>query len=166
MTEIHLIRHARAQPRREGLPDGERMLTPAGRLQAERLRQVLERLGVHYEVLWTSPLLRARQTAELLAPLAAAVIEEPALAGGWGPELAERLRVRGKAVALVGHEPDLSHVAAALLGGEPEAYVFKKSGLYAIRWGKRPQLRFVLTPGLLKRLLGSDDQPPAVDALE
>ncbi|WP_456477102.1 SixA phosphatase family protein [Oceanithermus sp.] len=166
MTEVHLIRHARAQPRREGLPDEERRLTPAGLAQAERLRTALERLGVRYEVIWTSPVLRARQTAEVLAPLAGAVIEEPALASGWDAELLARLRARGRAVAVVAHEPELSAAAAALLEGESATFPFKKSGLYAIRWGKRPQLRYVLTPGLLKRLLGTDDQPPAEGARE
>jgi len=141
-------------------------LTPAGLVQAERLRAALERLGVRYEVIWTSPVLRARQTAEVLAPLAGAVIEEPALAAGWDAELLARLRVRGAAVAVVAHEPELSAAAAALLGGEPDAYPFKKSGLYAIRWGKRPQLRYALTPGLLKRLLGDDRKAAAEDALE
>ncbi|WP_457628253.1 SixA phosphatase family protein [Oceanithermus sp.] len=157
MTEVHLIRHARAQPQRKGLPDEERRLTPAGFAHAERLRVALERLGVRYEVIWTSPVLRARQTAEVLAPLAGAVIEESALASGWDAELLVRLRVRGRAVAVVAHEPELSAAAAALLGGEPDAYPFKKSGLFAVRWGKRPQLRYVLIPGLLKRLLGADD---------
>ncbi len=157
MTEVHLIRHARAQPRREGLPDEERALTAAGVAQAERLHRALEKIGARYEVIWTSPLLRSRQTADALAPLAEAVIEEPALAGGWGPELLQRLRVRGGRVALVAHEPDLSAVVAELLGGPAEAYPFKKSGLYALRFGKQVQLRYVLTPGLLRRLLGGDD---------
>ncbi|WP_457630406.1 SixA phosphatase family protein [Oceanithermus sp.] len=157
MTEVHLIRHARAQPRRQGLPDEERLLTAAGIAQAERLRAALERLGVRYEVVWTSPVLRSRQTAERLAPLAGAVIEEAALAGGWGAELLQRLRSPGRAVAVVAHEPELSAAVAELLGGEAAAYPFKKSGLYALRWGRRPQLRYALTPGALRRLLGDDD---------
>lgn len=157
MTEIHLIRHARAQARREGLPDEERALTAAGVAQAERLRKALELLEVRYALLWTSPLLRARQTAEQLAPLAEVVVEEDALAGGWGPQLLERLVVRGRSVAVVAHEPDLGRVAAALLAGDPgraEAFAFKKSGLLALRSRRRgAELRFVLTPGMLRRLL-------------
>lgn len=156
MTEVHLIRHARAQPRREGLPDGERALTAAGEAQAERLRAALERLEVRYALLWTSPLLRARQTADHLAGLAEVVAEEPALAGGWGPELLERLLVRGQTVAVVAHEPDLSRVAAALLTGDParaEAFAFKKSGLLALRLRRGgAELRYLLTPGVLRRL--------------
>ena len=157
MTEVHLFRHARAQPRREGLPDGERALTAAGEAQAERLRVFLERLEVRYEILWTSPLLRARQTADHLSPLADVVVEEPELAGGWGVDLVQRLRVRGARVGLVAHEPELSGVVAALLGGEAASYPFKKSGVYALRFGKQAQLRFVLTPGLVRRSLGGDD---------
>ncbi|XOB98112.1 SixA phosphatase family protein [Deinococcota bacterium DY0809b] len=156
MTEVHLIRHARAQPRREGLPDGERALTAAGEAQAERLRAALERLEVRYALLWTSPLLRARQTADHLAPLAEVVAEEPALAGGWGPELLERLIVRGRNVAVVAHEPDLSRVAAGLLAGDEgraETFAFKKSGLMALRLRRgRVELRYLLTPGVLRRL--------------
>ncbi len=157
MTEVHLIRHARAQPRREGLPDGERALTPAGEAQAERLQQALERLGAHYALLWTSPLLRARQTADHLAPLAEVVAEEEALAGPWDAGLLDRLIVRGRAVAVVAHEPDLSRVAAELLTGDPEraqAFAFKKSGLLALRLRRSAvELRYLLTPGVLRRLL-------------
>ncbi len=157
MTEVHLIRHARAQPRREGLPDDERALTVAGEEQAERLRAALARLEVRYALLWTSPLLRARQTADHLAPLAEVVAEEPALAGGWSPELLERLLVRGQTVAVVAHEPDLSRVAATLLAGDPEraeAFAFKKSGLLALRMRRSGvELRYLLTPGVLRRLL-------------
>ncbi|HGY08493.1 MAG TPA: phosphohistidine phosphatase [Oceanithermus profundus] len=157
MTEVHLIRHARAQPRREGLPDGERALTPAGEAQAERLRTALERLEVRYALLWTSPLLRARQTADHLAPLAEVVAEEEALAGPWDAGLLDRLLVRGSAVAVVAHEPDLSRVAAELLAGDPQraaAFAFKKSGLLALRMRPRgAELRYGLTPGVLRRVL-------------
>ena len=156
MTEVHLIRHARAQPRREGLPDGERALTTAGEAQAEQLRVALERLEVRYALLWTSPLLRARQTADHLAPLAEVVAEEPALAGGWGLDLLKRLIVRGRSVAVVAHEPDLSQVAAGLLAGDEKrakAFAFKKSGLMALRLRRGGvELRYLLTPAVLRRL--------------
>jgi phosphohistidine phosphatase SixA len=67
------------------------------------------------------------------------------------------LTVRGRTVAVVAHEPDLSRVAAALLAGDPEraaAYAFKKSGLLALRLRRAgAELRYLLTPGVLRRLL-------------
>ncbi len=162
MTEVHLIRHARAQPRREGLPDGERALTPAGNEQAQRLKLVLERLEVRYALLWTSPLLRARQTADFLAPLAEMVATEPELAGPWRADLLDRLLVRGRTVAVVAHEPELSQVAAELLAGDAErapAFAFKKSGLLALRMRRGGvEARYLLTPGVLRRLLAPPDQ--------
>ncbi len=156
MTEIHLIRHARAQSRRSDLPDAERLLTPAGMRQAERLLRALRLLKIEYQVLWTSPLARARQTAAVLAPLAQVVVEEEKLAQDWDENfLREKILIEGQAVAVVGHEPALSRISATLLAGSAEfaeSFAFKKSGLYAVSFSPEPRLRFVLTPALLKRL--------------
>lgn len=131
MAELLLLRHGIAEERRPDLADGERALTRRG---IARSRAVLERLvaldlGCHR--LLTSPLRRARQTAELAvqAGLAPALELAAGLAPGgdaWPltlqPESLERL-------ALVGHEPDLSHLAARLIGAPAGALSLKKAGV-------------------------------------
>lgn len=116
-----LVRHAEAAP---GTPDEERLLTPRGRTQARALGERLAREGVRPDVLLTSPLRRARETAELLGRALGLVPEdERRLAPGATPEAVEEaVAGRGALVVAVGHQPDCGRVAAAILGG-PEPSV-------------------------------------------
>ena len=63
---LYIIRHADAQPLGEGgiEDDADRPLTTTGQAQCERLAAALQRQGVRLDRILTSPLLRARQTAE------------------------------------------------------------------------------------------------------
>ncbi|HET8607398.1 MAG TPA: phosphohistidine phosphatase SixA [Gaiellaceae bacterium] len=112
---VYLVRHAEAAP---GQPDELRPLTPAGRESARRLG---ERLAgeARVDAVLTSPLLRARETAEAIAK-AAGVTAEPTdlLAPGAGDaELLAAVDGRGAVVVCVGHQPDCGRIAAALAGG-------------------------------------------------
>ncbi|MCP9816615.1 histidine phosphatase family protein [Synechococcus sp. GreenBA-s] len=123
--ELLLLRHGIAEERHEGLDDGSRALTAAGRERAALVLQRLLELDLRAEVLLSSPLVRARQTAELArdAGLAADLELEAGLAPEADPEPL-LLRWLGPAsprpgwsrLALVGHEPDLSRLAAWLIG--------------------------------------------------
>jgi phosphohistidine phosphatase len=113
-----LIRHAEAAP---GDPDELRALTPGGREQARRLGEQLRAEGIVPDAILSSPLLRARQTAEGLgfgAPEAS-----DALAPGATPE-AVRAAVagRGETVIVVGHQPDCGRIVASLEGGAEPAF--------------------------------------------
>lgn len=135
-----LLRHGIAEERREDLEDGERALTARGR---SRTRAVLERLvalGLGADRLISSPLLRAVQTAEIALEvgLAPALEIRAALAPGGDPAPCLQEWFAGDPgtshpnpgrLLLVGHEPDLSNLAARLLGAPPGRLNLRKAGL-------------------------------------
>lgn len=162
MVELLLLRHGIAadavdEPGLDPqLADGARPLTPAGRRRTAAVLQGLLTLDLTCNQLFTSPLLRARQTAELAlqAGLAPALSEAPALApggdaAGWLRQLGaatsldvQPLDVQPPCVerpcverwALVGHEPDLSCLAASLIGADPGSLQLKKAGVALLAW--------------------------------
>ena len=120
--EVFLIRHAEATPETLALTDPHRHLTAIGRDQARALG---DRLRWHDCVpthLWSSPLVRAIQTTELVVARFAsslAVETMPALAPGESPRdvvAALRALPGDSIVLLVGHEPGLSGIGALLVG--------------------------------------------------
>ena len=156
--ELLLLRHGIAEERSVDLPDGNRALTPEGRLRTEAVLQRLLELGLGCDLLLSSPLTRARQTADLarlagLAPdleLAAAL--EPA--GEIGPLLQLWLgdsspRPGWRRLALVGHEPDLGLLAARLIGAPAGAVTLKKAGVALVALpedGRAARLKLLLSP--------------------
>ena len=113
-----LVRHAEAA---SGDPDELRALTPEGQEQARKLGERLRAQGVIPDVVLSSPLLRARQTAAELG------FGEPesldALApGATVDDVRTAIRGRGETVAVVGHQPDCSLIAASLRGGDEPAF--------------------------------------------
>jgi phosphohistidine phosphatase len=132
--KLLLIRHAAAVPRgTSGVPDDERPLTPEGEAEFRVAARGLARIAPRPDVLLTSPLPRARVTAEI-ATLAFQHIEpriEPALAHESVDGIVGALKThpRGATVALVGHEPVLSALLARLLGAsQAERFAFEKGG--------------------------------------
>lgn len=116
---LHLLRHAEAEVL--AASDRARRLTPKGEEQASRVGKFCHRQGLGPAVILTSPVTRARQTAELVAKSLpeAELIEVPWAACGMDPWKAmDELAAYEKfsAVMLVGHQPDLGGLAAALLG--------------------------------------------------
>ena len=122
IVQVFLIRHAEAVDETLELRDPHRHLTARGREQARGLGDRLRWHDCLPTHVWTSPLARAVQTAELVtAALQASVLVEivPALAPDGAPrEVAAAVRAlpAGAAVVLVGHEPSLSGVGALLVG--------------------------------------------------
>jgi phosphohistidine phosphatase len=123
--QLLVLRHEVAEPRegrRDSDADAKRALTDKGRKRAERAARALARIAGPIDVVASSSLRRASETAEFLArELPDAELEEiPALAPGAGPEaVVEWLRgLRGaEGVAIVGHEPDLSQLVTWLVAG-------------------------------------------------
>lgn len=129
---ICFFRHALAEDNTDGrLMDAERQLTQRGITRTEQAAQFLAALGLQPDVLYSSPLVRARDTAAILGKqFGLAVTETPLLAPGFNVNALERL-VQGLAgdaeVMVVGHEPDFSGTIAALTGGG--RVEMKKGGL-------------------------------------
>lgn len=125
--QILLVRHAIAEPAGS---DAERALTDAGRREFERVAAAVAARGWRPESVLHSPLRRARETAEILGRALYAPLESCAeLAEAPSAELLGRLRA--PAVALVGHEPWMSALAAWLLTGRRElghAFPFERGG--------------------------------------
>jgi phosphohistidine phosphatase len=137
-SELYLVRHAIAAERGDEWPDdSKRPLTARG---IERFKEVvrgLNKLGVGLDEIFTSPLVRASQTASLLA---AGIEGKPvvktldALAPGHpAASVVQHLSraSRRPRVAMVGHEPDLGELAAYLLGAK-RALPFRKGGVCRI----------------------------------
>jgi phosphohistidine phosphatase len=108
-----LVRHAEAAP---GKPDELRVLTPTGEGQARRLADELAAQGVRPAVILTSPLARARQTAEALGAVLGADVEiDERLAPGATPDgVREAVDQRGETVVAIGHQPDVAWIATVL----------------------------------------------------
>jgi phosphohistidine phosphatase len=118
MVVVHLCRHAKAAG---GEPDALRELTRKGIEQAHALGRLLAASPDPPATVLSSPLVRARQTAEIVADETDAELRiEPLLApGATVAELRRAVTGAGGAVATVGHQPDCSDIALAVLGRDP-----------------------------------------------
>jgi phosphohistidine phosphatase len=163
--ELYLVRHASAAERGPKYPDDRlRPLTPAGSRKFGASVPGLIAMDVIIDFVLTSPLVRARETATLLASglkPKPAMAEIEALAPGGRPQaIVEAIKTHSKRhrrLALVGHEPDLGELAARLLGARGNVE-FKKGGVCLIEVdGATPggpgTLRWMLTPKALRALV-------------
>lgn len=161
MAQLYLVRHGIAAERGDEWPDdSKRPLTHKGIAKMREVVRGLGDLGVDLDLILTSPLVRARQTADLLreglggsVPLEETTLLAP---GGRPADLIDLLRSKRKAerVALVGHEPDLGQLAAFLIGARAPL-VFKKGGVARIDFQRFPpvppgQLVWFALPKMLR----------------
>jgi phosphohistidine phosphatase len=136
-VDLYLIRHADALALGErGITqDSNRPLSEDGEAQAQALGTALQRRGVRLDKMITSPLLRARQTAEGMLRVWSAQLPEvqvcPALApDARAKKLARFLRgLNGESVGLVGHQPHLGEWAAWIIGGKKARIDLAKAGV-------------------------------------
>lgn len=136
---LYLVRHAHAEPRGPRWPDdARRPVTVRGRSRFERVLAdpAVRRRSI--DLVLTSGFVRAAQTAAMLAEaqrIRPAVRVCRALEPGGRPEAVARAVARRSpvgSVALVGHEPDLSRLAAYLIG-RPVPLAFRKGGVWLIQ---------------------------------
>jgi len=163
-VKLLLVRHAAAVPSgTPGVPDDERPLTPEGASKFRVAAKGLARIARRPDVLLTSPLPRARATAEIAARAFKRIepTVEPALAHGSVDEIMIALGKRppNATIALVGHEPTLSMILARLLGAaDGERLAFKKGGAALVDLPDGPsaggQLVWFLKPKVLRALAG------------
>lgn len=118
--QLYFLRHGEADWPGWTKPDDERPLTDFGKKEALQVAKFLDRLKVKPDLIVSSPLPRALQTAEAAAgQLKTKLRQDEALEPGFGiSELSTVLkRHQSKVLMLVGHEPDFSSVISALTGG-------------------------------------------------
>jgi len=165
--ELYLLRHGLAVVRgKRGFEDDSaRPLTARGRRQLRKAVPAIQRLGGKFDLIFSSPYLRARQTAEIVArgmKLKQRLKFSNALAPGGTPAILLRQLGRAKPapekILLVGHEPDLSRLISVLLCGNQQLQLdIKKGGLCKLeaeklRPGKCATLAWLLTPRQMKSL--------------
>jgi phosphohistidine phosphatase len=151
--QLWLLRHGEAVPH-ESKPDADRELTPRGERQAIAAGEGLAKLGVEFDACYTSPKVRARDTARLACrALNIEPEEDDSLSDGFDREDALELLGRHGAdarVLVVGHEPSFSQVVYDLTGGRID---FKKGGVAAVRAeGTGGELLTLLRPRELESL--------------
>ena len=118
--QLYFLRHGEADWPGWTEPDDERPLTDFGKKEVRQVAKFLDRLNVNPDLIVSSPLPRALQTAEVAAEqLKTKLRQDEALEPGFGiSELSTLLkRHHSEALMLVGHEPDFSSVISALTGG-------------------------------------------------
>jgi phosphohistidine phosphatase len=158
-----VIRHGLAEERGDAWPDdSKRPLTDEGMSRLRKSARGLARIGVTIDIVLTSPLVRARQTAELVAgglePRPSLVnVDSLAPDGSYAAVLADlEKHARRSRIALVGHEPMLGELAARLIGSR-HAIEFKKGAVCRIDIDDLPpagpgDLRWMLTPKIMRAL--------------
>jgi phosphohistidine phosphatase len=163
-VRLLLVRHAAAVPRgTPGVHDDERALTPKGKAKFTVAAKGLARIARRPDVLLTSPLPRARATADIAARAFKRIEPtiEPALAHESLDGIVAALDTcpPGATVAIVGHEPTLSALLARLLGASHgERLAFKKGGAALVDLPDGPTglgvLLSFLRPKVLRTLAG------------
>ncbi len=151
--QLWLLRHGEAEPH-DAKPDDARELTDRGREQSRAAGRALVALDVAFEHAFTSPKVRAADTASLACE---ALGVEPAVHAPLrcGFDRDEALALLGAAgddqrVLAVGHEPDFSQVVHDLTGARID---LKKGGVAAVRVeGTRAELVALLRPRELTRI--------------
>lgn len=161
--ELFLIRHGLAAEAGDEHPDdAKRPLTSQGISRLRREARGLKAVGVAFDQILTSPLVRARQTADVFAQAQdrkPPIAQTEALAPGGTPaQVTASLADYGrrKAIALVGHEPNMGELAAKLLGTRTPV-PFKKGAICCIELDSVPpvkpgRLAWFATPKMLRKL--------------
>ncbi len=160
--ELYLIRHGIAAERGSDYPDdSKRPLTSAGIARLRKEAKALVALDVDFDLIISSPLVRAKQTAEVFAQTMSSrpsVTLSDSLAPAGTPasvfqELAKHMRKAR--IALVGHEPNIGELAARLIGARTPIE-FKKGAICRIDFEVFPpkgagMLRWLVPPKLLRK---------------
>ena len=160
--ELYLIRHGVAEERGDGWPDdAKRPLTDEGTDSLRKAARGLARIGVKFDAVLTSPFVRTRQTAEIVAtafdePPPIVSVESLAPGGSIQNVLSDLERhARRSRVAIVGHEPGIGELAARLAGAR-YPIEFKKGAVCRIDVKTFPagpgKIRWFMTSKILRGL--------------
>jgi phosphohistidine phosphatase len=151
--QLWLLRHGEAEPH-DTRPDDERRLTERGEAQSRAAGRALAALELTFQQVYTSPKVRARDTARLATEaLGGEPVELAALAQGFDARQARDLLLGAgpdERVLLVGHNPDFVQIVHDLTGARVD---FKKGGVAGVRLeGAQGELVALLRPRELDRI--------------
>lgn len=153
--DLYLIRHAIAEERSPNVQDEFRKLTEEGIRKFDQVVRGLREVGIRFEKLYHSPLVRAVQTAEMITDLTYEGTEvTPLLAASPTPALLEMMT--GEDIGLVGHEPFLTELLAWLVVGDMDkntCFELKKGGIAWLSGVPEPGamvLKGLWTPKMLR----------------
>ena len=166
MPSLYLIRHGIAEERGNYEDDTQRPLTDEGRKKTKQVAKRLYDLGLRFDLLQTSPLVRAQQTADIFTDLFATPVQqslELAPEGNfetwlsWVTQwLSDHPQPAKASLGIIGHEPDLTSWAEMLIWGEVKGgLVLKKAGLIGLSlpetqpWINNGVLFLLIPPKLL-----------------
>ena len=153
-TSLWLLRHGEAVPH-GSKEDEERELTPRGAHESRTAGRALARMNIEFDACYTSPKVRARQTAALACEeLGVEAHEVDVLGDGFERADAEDLLAghRGGCVLVVGHEPSFSRVVHDFTGARID---FPKGGVAGVRIkGSKAELFALLRPAELETMAG------------
>ena len=137
VVELFVLRHGKAEARAMGAGDAERVLTGQGREEIKTMGRWMVTMGYTFDLIATSPLKRARETAEIIGSTSKhehgiqvwdilspggdpdSVIRQIALTGGDG------------SVLIIGHEPLLSTIISRTISGDGRASILLAKGGFA-----------------------------------
>lgn len=151
--KLYVMRHGIAEDAASSFHDFDRALTMKGRKRTRDVARALQHADEKPHVIIASPLVRALQTAEIVASVIdpqepVAVRQEIAPGGELMTLVQELVAANTHSVMIVGHEPDLSILVDQLLGGHAWEQPFQKAMVIGVRLdpsGKN-RIRFVLDP--------------------
>ncbi len=128
---VFVIRHAAAATSGSFARDCERPLTNDGIERMKRVAKGLKKIGVEVQSVFSSPFVRARETAEIVAKEIMAkpqVTECAELAGGRGAKeaLGFIAKTNAEQIAVVGHEPQLGDLVSLMVAGNSKTIVDMK----------------------------------------
>ena len=152
---LYFLRHADALP---GADDAVRPLSKLGQRQAKAVAELLVNAGIAFDAAYTSPLVRARETAEIILPatnrdkriileLTDALLNEERNFAGWLKQIPD-----GKNILLVGHNPSLTnHIIRLLKWSTLNSFELSKGMLASLRTEDRESynLKLLIGPKLL-----------------
>jgi phosphohistidine phosphatase len=120
-VRLYLVRHAEAE---SGEPDELRTLSARGREQAREVGERLAADGVRPDAVLSSPLLRARETADAIAKATGATAQpdERLAPGATAEDVRSSVAGRGETVVVVGHQPDCGQIVASISGGPEPSF--------------------------------------------
>lgn len=162
---LYLMRHAIAAEPDENIDDSQRSLTEKGQRKLTKIAHNLEKIDVKFELILTSPYLRTRQTASVVADVLKlkkkCVVESENLSPlGFADKLVEEINTTEPVenLLLIGHEPFLSQLIGVLIVGDASLRIdLKKAGLCKLSteqltYGRCATLEWLLTPAQMAEI--------------